>query len=62
MFLAVLAKEMSNFGNSCKVSNFLLSWSRECENLACFVKTPTHGTFDVQISLAKDIIFTRVGV
>ena len=63
-FLAILVKEMSNFGNSCKETNiFFKFWSLECKNLASFAKKmPTHGTFDVEISLAKGIIFRKIGL
>ena len=55
---------MSNFGNSCKqtqiFSNFGLenanTWqvlSRKCQN---------HSTFKVESSLAKGIIFTKIGL
>ena len=45
----------------CKL-NVDTDWSRERENLASFVeKTPTHGNFDVEISLAKGIIFKNIG-
>ena len=55
IFLAILVKELSNFGNSCKETQiFFKFWSLECKNLASFAsKMPTHGTFDVGISLAK---------
>ena len=64
IFLAILVKELSNFGNSCKETQiFFKSWSLECKNLASFAqKMPTHGTFDVGISLAKGIIFRKIGL
>ena len=45
-FLAILVKEMSNFGNSCKETQiFFKFWSLECKNLASFAsKMPIHGT------------------
>ena len=63
-FSAISVKEMSNFGNSCKETQiFFKFWSRECKNLAsCVEKMPTHGSFDVEISLAKGIIFTKNGL
>ena len=63
-FLPILVKEMSNFGNSCKETNiFFKFWSLECKNLANFAsKMPTHGTFDVETSLAKGIIFRKIGL
>ena len=62
--MAILVKEMSNFGNSCKETNiFFKFWSLECNNLASFAwKMPTHGTFDVETSLAKGIIFRKIGL
>ena len=58
MILAMLVQEMSNYVHSCNETHFL---SRECENLASFVyKNPTRGTFDVEISLAKGIIFIKI--
>ena len=45
-FLAILVKEMSNFGNSCKETQiFFKFWFIECKNLASFAsKMPIHGT------------------
>ena len=45
-FLAILVKEMSNFGNSCKETQIVFKfWSIECKNLASFAsKMPIHGT------------------
>ena len=61
-FMAILVKEKSNFDNSC-LETKKIWWSREGENLATFVKkTPIHGTFDVEFSLAKGIIFTAIGL
>ena len=62
--MAISVKEMSNFSNSCKetqiFSNF---WSRERKNLVSFcLENAIHGTIDVEISLAKGIIFTKLGL
>ena len=61
-FLAILVKEKLNFGNSCaETHNFGDFGVREGENLVIFVlKRPTHGTFDVEFSLAKGIILQKV--
>ena len=63
-FLVISVKEMSNFGNSCKeaqiFSNF---WSKECKKFGKFcLENAIHGTIDVEISLAKGIVFTKIGL
>ena len=63
MILPISVKEMSNFGNSCKETHIVFKfWSREYKKFGklCLEK-PTHGTFDVEISLARGIIFTKIG-
>ena len=57
--LAMLIKGMSHFGKETKI--FLRFCSRECKHLASW-KMPTHGTIDVEITLAKGIIFKNIGM
>ena len=51
IFLAILVKELSNFGQI-----LVLRMQKFGK------KMPTHGTFDVGISLAKGIIFRKIGL
>ena len=54
------SKKMSNFGNSCKKSEFIC-FGAENAKIRNFVwKTSTQGTFDVELSLAKGVIFTKI--
>ena len=64
MLFGNLVKEMSKFGNFCKKNpTFLEFWSGKCENLASFAwKMPIQSTSEGKISLAKGIIFTKIGL
>ena len=59
----MLLKEMSKFDNSCKKTNFLKILVQEMRNFGNLcLETPTHGTFDEEISLANGTIFTKIGL
>ena len=62
--LAILVKEMSNFGNSCKETQiFFQILVKRMQKFGKFCpENATHGTFDVEISLAKGIIFRKIGL
>ena len=62
--LAILVKEMLNFGNSCRETQiFFQILVKIMEKFGKFCpENATHGTFDVEISLAKGIIFRKIGL
>ena len=62
-FLAILVKELSNFGNSCKETQFFSNLVLRTQKFGKICpENATHGTFGVEISLAKGIIFRKIGL
>ena len=63
-FLAILVKEMSNFGNSCKETQiFFEILVHRMQKLGKFcLENANSWHFDVEISLAKGIIFRKIGL
>ena len=63
MLFGNLVKEMSNFGNSCKETQFFQILVLRTQKFGKFCpENATHGTFGVEISLAKGIIFRKIGL
>ena len=55
---------MSNFGNSCKETQIFSNFDPENPNTWQVLsrKCQNHGTFNVEISLAKGVNFTKIGL
>ena len=63
-FLAILVKEMSNFGNSCKETEiFFQILIHRMQKFGKFcLENANSWHFDVEISLAKGIFFRKIGL
>ena len=61
--MAIFVKEMLNFGNSCRETQFFQILVLRAQKFGKFCpENATHGTFGVEISLAKGIIFRKIGL
>ena len=62
MLLANLVKVMPKFGNSCKKPILLNSGPENAKIWQVLSENANSGHFDGEISLAKGIIFTKIGL
>ena len=61
--MAILVKEMSNFSNSCKETQFFQILVHRMQKFGKFcLENANSWHFDVEISLVKGIIFRKIGL